>query len=248
MQFGGLRALDQVNVRIEPGQIVGLIGPNGSGKSTLLNVLTRIYDPTEGRVRFEGVDLASTPPHRVAALGIARTFQNVRLFSTMTVRDNLLLGATSAANTGFIIAGLGLPSCQRTELKLARDADEVASLLGLQSCMDRIASDLPYGLQKLVELGRAIISQPRLVLLDEPVAGMNSGEKQMLLEAFQRIREARSVAFLLVEHDMSFVMSLVQYLFVLDFGKLIAEGTPQQIIAHSRVIEAYLGGGHHAPH
>lgn len=244
MQFGGLRALDKVNLQVAERQVVGLIGPNGSGKSTLINVLTRIYNPTEGRVEFKASDIASVPVDGVAGLGIARTFQNVRLFATMTVRDNLILGAVSATKAGFVTTGLALPSARREEKAVNEKIEGVASLLGLEAYLPRIAGDLPYGLQKLVELGRALASEPRLVLLDEPVAGMNPGEKQVLIAAFDRIRKARDIAFLLVEHDMSFVMGLTEYLYVLDFGKLIAEGTPNQVSANPRVIEAYLGGSH----
>ena len=243
MQFGGLRALDTVSLRVAERQVVGLIGPNGSGKSTLINVLSRIYDPTEGRVTLEGRDIASVPVHGVAALGIARTFQNVRLFATMTVRDNLIVGAASATKAGFISAGLGLPAARREEVAINARIEAVAELLGLGAYLERVAGDLPYGLQKLVELGRALVPEPRLVLLDEPVAGMNPSEKQVLIAAFDRVRKARDVAFLLVEHDMSFVMSLTEYLYVLDFGKVIAEGRPQEVAANARVIEAYLGGG-----
>jgi branched-chain amino acid transport system ATP-binding protein len=246
MQFGGLRALDKVSLRVAERQVVGLIGPNGSGKSTLINILSRIYDPTEGRVQFRANDIAAVPMHGVAALGIARTFQNVRLFATMTVRDNLIVGATSSTKAGFVTAGLALPSARREEKAIHTKVDGVASLLGLESYLSRVAGDLPYGLQKLVELGRALVSEPRLVLLDEPVAGMNPTEKQALIVAFDRVRKARDVAFLLVEHDMSFVMRLTEYLYVLDFGKLIAEGSPEQVTGNPRVIEAYLGGGSRA--
>jgi branched-chain amino acid transport system ATP-binding protein len=248
MQFGGLRALDKVSLRVAERQVVGLIGPNGSGKSTLINVLSRIYDPVEGRVLFKASDIAGVPVHGVAALGIARTFQNVRLFATMTVRDNLIVGATSSTKAGFVTAGLALPPARREEKAINAKAEEVGELLGLTTYLSRVAGDLPYGLQKLVELGRALVSEPRVVLLDEPVAGMNPGEKQTLIAAFDRVRKARDVAFLLVEHDMSFVMRLTEYLYVLDFGKLIAEGSPEEVTGNARVIEAYLGGGSRAAH
>lgn len=241
IRFGGLRALDKVSLRVGAGQVVGLIGPNGSGKSTLINVVSRIYDPTEGRVRFNGQDIASVAVHGVAGLGMTRTFQNVRLFSTMTVRDNLVVGTVSRTRTGFITAGLALPSAREEERTVNGRVERVAELLGLGTYLSRVAGDLPYGLQKLVELGRALVCDPRLVLLDEPVAGMNPGEKQALIAAFGRVRKARDIGFLIVEHDMSFVMRLSEYLYVLDFGRLIAEGLPERVSSNARVIEAYLG-------
>jgi branched-chain amino acid transport system ATP-binding protein len=242
MRFGGLRALDEVNLTIAPEQVVGLIGPNGSGKSTFINVVSRIYDPSGGRVTFTGRDMTGVPLHGVPTLGISRTFQNVRLFSTMSVYDNLLVGGTPLMRTGLLRAGLALSSVRREDRAIADKITKLADLLGLRPHLDRVAGDLPYGLQKLVELGRALMPDPRLVLLDEPVAGMNPADKKALVAALSRVRQSRQVAFLVVEHDMNFVMSLAQYLYVLNFGKLIAEGTSAQIQADPAVIEAYLGG------
>ena len=246
MHFGGLKAVDGVSITVAPRQVVGLIGPNGSGKSTLINVISRIYEPTGGTVKLDARELSGVALHDVAALGITRTFQNVRLFPTMTVRDNLRMGATSATRAGFVTSGLALPAARREEKAVDRQVEDVAVLLGLEAYLDRAAGDLPYGLQKLTELGRALISNPKLILLDEPVAGMNSSEKQALVAALKRVRAARPVAFLLVEHDMAFVMSLTEYLYVLNFGKLIAQGRPEQVRADPGVIEAYLGAGHAA--
>lgn len=244
MHFGGLKAVDGVSIAVAPNQVVGLIGPNGSGKSTLINVISRIYEPTGGTVTLESTPLNGIPVHEVAGRGITRTFQNVRLFATMTVRDNLLMGTTSTLRAGFLASGLALPLARREEKAAQGQVAEVAALLGLEPSLDRIAGDLPYGLQKLTELGRALISNPKLILLDEPVAGMNPAEKQALAAALKRVRQARSVAFLLVEHDMTFVMSLTEYLYVLNFGKLIAQGRPDEVRADPGVIEAYLGGSH----
>ncbi len=243
MQFEGLRALDAVSIELNARQIVGLIGPNGSGKSTLINILSRVYHPSAGRIVFDGRDITDAAQHRAAALGISRTFQNVRLFATMTVRDNLAVGGTPTLKSGLLSAGLALPATRREERAIAAKAEGVADLLGLAPYLPRIAGDLPYGLQKLVELGRALMPDPSVILLDEPVAGMNPGDKQTLIAALSRIRQSRNVAFLLVEHDIGFVMALTEYLYVLDFGKVIAEGPPEQVKADPKVIAAYLGGG-----
>jgi branched-chain amino acid transport system ATP-binding protein len=248
MHFGGLRALDEVSLSLAPRQIVGLIGPNGSGKSTFINVVSRIYEPSGGRVTFNARDMAGVPVHGVPTLGISRTFQNVRLFATMTVHDNLLVGDTPLMRTGLLRAGLALPSVRREERIIEDKVARVAELLGFRPHLQRIAGDLPYGLQKLVELGRALMPDPRLVLLDEPVAGMNPADKQGLIAALSRVRQSREVGFLLVEHDMNFVMTLAEHLYVLNFGKLIAEGPPERIQADPAVIAAYLGGAGRAEH
>ena len=243
MRFGGLRALDGVSIELGARQIVGLIGPNGSGKSTLINVLSRIYQPSGGSITFNGLNMADVPLHGVAGLGISRTFQNVRLFATMTVWQNLAVGDTPALRSGMLSAGLALPRVRREEQAVTRKVESVADLLGLRPYLQRVAGDLPYGLQKLVELGRALMPDPRLILLDEPVAGMNAADKQALVAALMRIRQHREVSFLLVEHDMAFVMSLTEYIYVLDFGKVIAQGVPGEVRANPLVIAAYLGGG-----
>lgn len=241
ISFGGLQALSGVSLVVPRGTVVGLIGPNGSGKTTMLNLISRYHDPTQGRIVFEGRDLQPRRPFEVIGLGIARTFQNVQLFRSLTVLDNLLLGRCCQTQTGFLSAGLSLPWARREERETRRSVEELAALLGLAPQLARIAGELPYGAQKLVELGRALAAEPRLLLLDEPVAGMNPREKEALVEVVGRVRSVTGISLLVVEHDMSVVMDLCRYLYVLDFGKLIAEGTPDAIEDNALVIEAYLG-------
>jgi branched-chain amino acid transport system ATP-binding protein len=241
IDFGGLQALSGVSLVVPRGAVVGLIGPNGSGKTTMLNLISRYDEPTQGRIVFEGRDLGSRRPFELIGLGIARTFQNVQLFRSLTVLDNLLLGRCCRTRTGFLSAGLSSPWARREEREARRSAEELAALLGLTPHLARIAGDLPYGAQKLVELGRAVAAEPRLLLLDEPVAGMNPREKEALVEFVRRVRSVTGSSLLLVDHDMSVVMDLCQYLYVLDFGKLIAEGTPDAIQDNALVIETYLG-------
>jgi branched-chain amino acid transport system ATP-binding protein len=207
----------------------------------MLNLISRHYDPARGRIVFEGGDLGSRRPSEMAGLGIARTFQSVQLFRSLTVLDNLLLGRCCRTRTGFLAAGLASPRARREEREARRAVEELAALLGLVPWLAHIAGDLPHGVQKLVELGRALAAEPRLLLLDEPVAGMNPGEKDALVNALGRVRSATSISLLLVEHDMSIVMDLCRYLYVLDLGRLIAEGTPDAIQGNALVIEAYLG-------
>jgi branched-chain amino acid transport system permease protein len=245
ISFGGLQALNGVTLVVPRGAVVGLIGPNGSGKTTMLNLICRYHEPTRGRIVFEGRDLGSRRPFEMVGLGVARTFQNVQLFRSLTVLDNLLLGRCCRTRTGLLSAGLSLPRARREEREARRSVEELAVMLGITPELARIAGALPYGAQKLVELGRALAAEPRLLLLDEPVAGMNPGEKDALVEAITRVRSATGISLLLVDHDMSVVMDLCRYLYVLDFGKLIAEGTPSAVQDNALVIEAYLGTAKH---
>jgi branched-chain amino acid transport system ATP-binding protein len=247
IRFGGLQALSGVSLVVPHGAVVGLIGPNGSGKTTMLNLISRHYDPIQGRILFEGRDLGPRRSFEVIGLGIARTFQSVQLFRSLTVLDNLLLGRCCRTRTGFLSAGLSSPWARREERAARRSVEELAVLLGLAPQLARIAGDLPYGAQKLVELGRALAAEPRLLLLDEPVAGMNLGEKEALVEVVSRVRSVAAISMLLVEHDMSVVMDLCRYLYVLDFGKLIAEGTPGAVQDNALVIDAYLGTAKREP-
>jgi branched-chain amino acid transport system ATP-binding protein len=240
MRFGGITALDNVSITVEAGEIMGLIGPNGAGKTTVFNVVTGVYHPTEGDVRFAGRSIAGEKRYRITKLGIARTFQNIRLFPEMTALENVMVGVDAHARTSVLGALARLPRC-RDEENASRDAAmQLLEFMGIADQADNAARNLPYGSQRRLEIARAMATKPRVLLLDEPAAGFNPAEKRDLGNLIRTIRD-QGFTVLLIEHDMSVVMSVCDRINVLDFGKHIALGEPAEIRNNEKVIAAYLG-------
>jgi branched-chain amino acid transport system ATP-binding protein len=240
VRFGGVVACDDVSLEVEEGRIVGLIGPNGAGKTTLFNVLTRFQDHDQGHVYLRGELIDGRKPHEMIGLGLARTFQNINLFGEQSTLDNILIGAHRL--TGGPVGNMySLPHARRRERALAKRATEIAAMLGLSDELDNAVKNLPYGYQKRVEIARALAGEPKIILLDEPVAGCNDEETAELREVVRQINKDLGITMLMVEHDMSMVMKVCDYIYVVNFGANLAQGTPAEIRANPDVIKAYLG-------
>ncbi|HIR47109.1 MAG TPA: ABC transporter ATP-binding protein [Candidatus Caccousia avicola] len=240
--FGGLHAVDDVHFSLEKEQIMGLIGPNGAGKTTVFNLLTGVYTPTTGQIKLEGQSILGKKTHQITRMGIARTFQNIRLFKDMTVLDNVRAAMNQKMKYSAAAGILSLPSYWREEAEVEEKAMELLSVFHLEDHASDRAKNLPYGQQRKLEIARALAAEPKVLLLDEPAAGMNPTETAELMETIELIRSRFHIAILLIEHDMSFVMGICEHLVVLDYGRIIASGSPEEIRSNPKVIAAYLGG------
>lgn len=239
--FGGLRAVHNYDLEIEPGQLRGLIGPNGAGKTTIFNLITGIYQPIEGEIIFNGQNLVGLHPYQIAAQGVCRTFQTLRLWRHMTVLDHVKLARYSKIHYGLIGAFFGTGQRHREETESEERAYNLLEMVGIRHLADQVVINLPYGVQRRVEMARALASEPQLLFLDEPTAGMNPEELVEMVEVIRRVRDELGLAIFLIEHRMKVVMELCEIIQTLDFGEVIAEGTPEEIRSNPRVIDAYLG-------
>lgn len=241
ISFGGLRAVDELNLKIEQGGLVGLIGPNGAGKTTVFNMLTGVYRPTDGGIRLDGQNLIGKKPSEISQFGVARTFQNIRLFQKLSVMDNVKVGLHNQMTYSLAESLLHLGSFRKKERAMDERALEILSVFGLDGMADYTAANLPYGKQRKLEIARALATSPKLLLLDEPAAGMNPNETAELMETIQLVREKFGVTILLIEHDMKLVAGICEYIYVLNFGRALAEGVPAEVLKNPEVVTAYLG-------
>ncbi|KXT78478.1 ABC transporter ATP-binding protein [Streptococcus sp. DD13] len=240
--FGGLTAVSDVSMELNEGELVGLIGPNGAGKTTLFNLLTGVYVPSEGTVTLDGAVLNGKSPYKIASLGLSRTFQNIRLFKDMTVLENVLIGMANHHSSHVLSSLFRLPTYYKSEEKLREKALELLSIFHLDGEAETLAKNLAYGQQRHLEIVRALATEPKILFLDEPAAGMNPQETAELTQLIRRIKDEFGITIILIEHDMNLVMDVTERIYVLEYGRLIAHGTPEEIRKDKRVIEAYLGG------
>lgn len=240
--FGGLTAVGDVTMELHEGELVGLIGPNGAGKTTLFNLLTGVYEPSEGTISLAGTILNGKAPSKIASLGLGRTFQNIRLFKNMTVLENVLIGLGNHGKSEVFASFFRLPAFYKNEEALKTKAIELLKIFDLDGDADTLAKNLPYGQQRRLEIVRALATEPKILFLDKPAAGMNPQETAELTQLIRKIKEEFGITIILIEHDMSLVMEVTERIYVLEYGRLIAHGTPEEIRNNKRVIEAYLGG------
>jgi branched-chain amino acid transport system ATP-binding protein len=239
--FGNLRAVHDFSLALKQGELVGLIGPNGAGKTTVFNLVTGVYTPTQGSIDYEGAELTGLPSHEIIQMGIARTFQNIRLFPDLPVLDNVRIAYHPHAGYGILDSVLRLRRFQEKEAEMAEQSQELLRIFGLEKRQEDLAGSLPYGLQRRLEIARALATHPQLLLLDEPAAGMNPQEIDQLMDLIHFVRDRFNLTILLVEHRMRLVMNICEWITVMDFGEIIARGTPEEVRNNPRVVEAYLG-------
>jgi branched-chain amino acid transport system ATP-binding protein len=241
VRFGGIRAVDSVSFSVEQGEVFSIIGPNGAGKTTIFNLISRIYNTTEGQLLFEGADITHAPAYTIASLGIARTFQNIELFANATLLQNLLIGRHCHSTVGYMSQLCFMPSTRRAEIRHREKVEEVIAFLDLQRYRDQLIANLPYGVRKVVELGRALCIEPKLLLLDEPSSGLNVDETEGMGFWIEDIKKDLGITVIMVEHDMSLVSQVSDRVMALNYGKVLAMGSPREVQTHPEVVRAYIG-------